>query len=156
MSIGSDNGLAPNSAGLLSFKPLGTNVSKILMKIWNFSFTKVHLKILSAKWRPFCSGGDELIFKPSFCLVASQSKPMFKKYFWLNCVLTGNGLKWNGALDVRTHRGNFIIFQGNQMAAQPTPTILRAQRCDLKWIWNNQCNHTKPSSKENRPLRIRQ
>ena len=30
------------------------------MKIWNFSFTKMLLKISSAKWRPFCPGGDEL------------------------------------------------------------------------------------------------
>ena len=33
---------------------------------WNFNtlqtfpFTKMHLEILSAKWRPFCPGGDEL------------------------------------------------------------------------------------------------
>ena len=48
------------NAGLLSIGPLGTNLSEILMKIQNFSLTKIHLKTLSAKWRPFCSGGDEL------------------------------------------------------------------------------------------------
>ena len=32
----------------------------ILIKIQNFSFTKMHPKISSAKWRPFCPGGDEL------------------------------------------------------------------------------------------------
>ena len=41
--------------------PLGTNVSEILIKLQNFSFTKMHMKISSAKWRTFCSGGDELI-----------------------------------------------------------------------------------------------
>ena len=30
------------------------------MKIQNFSFTKMHLKISSAKWWPFCPGGDEI------------------------------------------------------------------------------------------------
>ena len=30
------------------------------MKIQNFSFTKMHLKISSAKWRAFCEGGDAL------------------------------------------------------------------------------------------------
>ena len=33
---------------------------KILIKIQNFSSMKRHLKILSVKWRPFCSRGDEL------------------------------------------------------------------------------------------------
>ena len=45
----------PN-AGLLSFGPLGTNLSEILIKIRNFSFTKLHLKISSATWRLFCPG----------------------------------------------------------------------------------------------------
>ena len=40
---------------------LRTNLSEILIKIKNFSFTKMNLKISSVKWRPFCPGGDELI-----------------------------------------------------------------------------------------------
>ena len=30
-------------------------------KIQNFAFTKMHLKMSSAKWWPFCPGGDELV-----------------------------------------------------------------------------------------------
>ena len=45
--------------GLLSIWPSQTNFSEILNKI-HFSFTKMHLNISSAKWRPFCPGGDEL------------------------------------------------------------------------------------------------
>ena len=45
---------------LLSIGPLETNFGEILIKIQNFSFWKMHLKILSAKWGPFCPGGDEL------------------------------------------------------------------------------------------------
>ena len=64
VSIGSDNGLAPNrrqaiiltNAGLLSIGTLGTNFSEIVIKIQNFSFTKLRLKISSAKLRPFCFG----------------------------------------------------------------------------------------------------
>ena len=48
------------NAGLSSIGHLGTKLSGIVIKI-NFSFTKRHLKISSAKWRPFCPGGDELI-----------------------------------------------------------------------------------------------
>ena len=68
VNIGSDNGLSPNrrqaiiqtNVWLLSIGLLGTNFSENLIKIQNFSFTKMHLKTSSAKWRPFFPGGDEL------------------------------------------------------------------------------------------------
>ena len=50
-----------NNARLLSIGPLGRNFYEILIKIQKFSFTKNHMNISSAKWRPFCPGGDELI-----------------------------------------------------------------------------------------------
>ena len=49
------------NAGLLSIGLLGTNFSEILIKIHNFSFTKMYLKTSSGKWWSFCPGGDELI-----------------------------------------------------------------------------------------------
>ena len=69
VSIGSGNGLPPvwcqaitwTSADLLLIRPRGTTVIEIGFKIQNFSFKKMQLKILSAKWRPFCPGRDELI-----------------------------------------------------------------------------------------------
>ena len=62
--IGSDNGLSPirrqaiipTNAGLLSIRPLKTNFSEILIKIQNFSFAKMHLKMLSVKRQPFVPG----------------------------------------------------------------------------------------------------
>ena len=62
--IGSDNGLSPGrrqaiiwtSAGILLIGPLGTYFNEILIEIHTFSFKKMHLKISSAKWRPFCLG----------------------------------------------------------------------------------------------------
>ena len=67
-SIGSDNGLLPvrhqaiiwTNAGLLSIGHVGTKFSEIQNKIPDFSFMKMHLKMLSAKRRPFCPGEDEL------------------------------------------------------------------------------------------------
>ena len=61
--IGSDNGLSPGrrqaiiwtSAGILLIGPLGTNFNDMLFGIQIFSFKKMHLKMSSAKWRPFCS-----------------------------------------------------------------------------------------------------
>ena len=38
----------------LSIVPLGTNFSQLVFKIQTFSFTKMHLKILSWKYWPFC------------------------------------------------------------------------------------------------------
>ena len=61
---GSDNGLSPGrrqaiiwtNAGILLIWPLGTNFSEISIAIQTFSFKKIHLKMLSGKWRPFCLG----------------------------------------------------------------------------------------------------
>ena len=63
-SIGSDNGLSPGrrqaiiwtNAGILLIGPLGTSFSKISIEIHILSFKKMHLKISSRKWRPFCLG----------------------------------------------------------------------------------------------------
>ena len=62
--IGPDNGLSPGrrqaiiwtNAGILLIGPLGTNFSENLIEILTFSFTKMRLKVSSAKWRPFCLG----------------------------------------------------------------------------------------------------
>ena len=66
--IGSDNGLSPGrrqaiiwtNAGILLIGPLGTNPSQIVIGIQTFSFKKMHLKVSSAKWRPFCIGFNVL------------------------------------------------------------------------------------------------
>ena len=44
----------PLPADLLSIGPLVTNLSQIRIQIENFSFMKMHLKLSSAKWQPFC------------------------------------------------------------------------------------------------------
>ena len=62
--IASDNGLSPGrrqaniwtNAGLLLIGTLGTNFIKILIDSHTFSFKKMHLKMSSWKWRPFCLG----------------------------------------------------------------------------------------------------
>ena len=67
--IGSDNGLSPGrrqaiiwtNDGILLIGPLGTNFIEILIGIQTFSFKKMHLKMSSAKWRPFCLGLNVLM-----------------------------------------------------------------------------------------------
>ena len=63
-TIGSDNGLSPGrrqaiiwtNTGILLIRPLRTNFSEILIEFHTFSFMKMHLKMSSGKWRPFCLG----------------------------------------------------------------------------------------------------
>ena len=66
--IGSDNDLSPGrrqaiiwtNAGILLIGILGTNFSEISIKSLTFSFTKMRVKVSSAKWRPFYLGLNEL------------------------------------------------------------------------------------------------
>ena len=67
--ISSDNGLSPGrrqaiirtNAGILLIRPWGTNFSEMLIEIHTFSFKKIHLKMSSGKWRPFCLGLNVLM-----------------------------------------------------------------------------------------------
>ena len=60
--IGSDNGLTPGrhqaiiwtNAGILLIGPLGINFRETSIEIHTFSFKKIHLKLSSGKWWPFC------------------------------------------------------------------------------------------------------
>ena len=60
--IGSDNGLSPTrrhaiiwtNAGIVFIGPLGTDFGEFKIKIHIFLLIKMHLKMLSAKWWPFC------------------------------------------------------------------------------------------------------
>ena len=82
--IGSDNGLAPGrrqtiiwtNDGISLIGPLGTNFREILIGIQTFSFKKMHLKMSSAKWRPFCLGLNELRNKT--CLLGHQERVPFQ------------------------------------------------------------------------------
>ena len=61
---GSDNGLSPSrrqiiiwtNAEILLIGSLGTNFSEISIEIYTFPFKKLHLKMSSGKWQPFCLG----------------------------------------------------------------------------------------------------
>ena len=82
--IGSDNGLSPGrrqaiirtNVGILLIRTLGTNFSEILGEIHSFSFSKMHLKMSSAKWRLFGLGLNELIATfPADVLAPNGARP---------------------------------------------------------------------------------
>ena len=62
--ISSDNGLSPGqpqaiiwtNAGILIIGPMATNSNWILIKMQQFSFKKMFLKMSSAKFHSFCLG----------------------------------------------------------------------------------------------------
>ena len=100
--ISSDNGLSPgrcqaiiwNNAGMLLNGPLGTNFSEILIKIYIFSFNKMHLKRSSAKRRPFCHG-LHVLMKRQYRVCCDVSKhhiwTLAKKivsYLWMSANIT--------------------------------------------------------------------
>ena len=73
--IGPDNDLSPGrrqaiiwtNAGILLIEPWGTNFSEMLIHIHTFSFKKIHLKMASAKWCPFCLGLNVLTIYRALC-----------------------------------------------------------------------------------------
>ena len=95
--IGSDNGLSPGqcqaitwtNVGILLIGPLETNFSEMLIEIHTFSFKKIHLKMASAKWRPFCLGLNVLKaqFTDVFVSPGSVARPQWvnkrAKIFWI-------------------------------------------------------------------------
>ena len=93
VNIGSDNGLSPGrrqaviwtNAYILSIRTQGIFFNEILFEIEIFSFKKMHLNMLSAKWRPFCPGGDELTQLESY-LIFRKMIPLQK--LWRGIVLT--------------------------------------------------------------------
>ena len=105
-TLGSDNGLSPGrrqaiirtNAGILLIRTLGTNFSEILSEIHAFSFKKMHLKMASAKWRPFCLGLN-VVFKGLLVVYVSSID-------WTDWsrTLTGHGIyrtpQFNGRLNL--------------------------------------------------------
>ena len=88
--VGSDNGLLPDrrqaiiwtNAGILSIGPLGINFNENLIGIQTFLFYKMHLKMSSAKWRPFCLGLNVLKTPLGSCdvsaILLATCSPVYK------------------------------------------------------------------------------
>ena len=89
--IGSDNGLSPGrrqaitwtNVGILLIGPLWTNFSEMLIKIHTFSFKKIHLKMSSGKWRPFCLGLNVLNSSPLVPHTCVSEEGQHRFRWWL-------------------------------------------------------------------------
>ena len=91
---GSDNGLSPGrrqaviwtNAEILLIGLLGTKFSEILIEIDTFYLKKMHLKVSSGKWRPFCLGLNVLWYNlySTIAIAAVYAKPC---YNWPACTI---------------------------------------------------------------------
>ena len=116
--IGSDNGLSPGrrqpiiwtNAGILLIRTLGINFSEILSEIHAFSFKKMHLKMSSAKRRPFCLGLNVLIGQSfawlSLCIYIKWLMKYIHRTIVLSCLASASEM----ASGPRTNRVNWTIF----------------------------------------------
>ena len=97
--IGSDNGLSPGrrqaitwtNVGILLIGPLGTNFNEMLIEINTFSFKKIHLKMSSGKWRPFCLYLNVLKMT-LYVLILDKKQRKYdpsQRIFWRNLRNTG-------------------------------------------------------------------
>ena len=89
--IGSDNGLSPgrrqaitwSNVGMLLIGPLGTNFSEMLIEIHTFLFQKIHSKMSSRKWRPFCLGLNVLTHWGRDNMVAIFQTTFSNAFAWM-------------------------------------------------------------------------
>ena len=118
-SIGADNGLSPSrrqaiiwtNAGILLIGPRRANFNDILIKIQQFAIKKMHLKMLSAKWQPFCLGLN--VLKENLSGSAgfyTKGHPLIKS----NLIGPSEKLSWQPGCPVSNIniQGNFCISQG--------------------------------------------
>ena len=109
--IGSHNGLSPGrrqaiiwtNAEILLIGPLGTHFNETSIEIHTFSFKKIHLKLSSGKWRPFCLGLNVLIHvservpRPQ-CVNSLQYPIMGYCSLWTSDTIYVNSLRLSDAI----------------------------------------------------------
>ena len=124
--IGSDNGLSPHrrqaiiwtNAGILLIEPLGTNFSENSIEILTFSFTKMLLKVSSAKWRPFCLGLNVLKMTLNWSITRKMSvvNDCHNIYLELpNAVYIDYIIFFDKIISRRTARIRFLLINAQQL-----------------------------------------
>ena len=137
--IGSDNGLSPGrhqaiiwtNAGILLIGPLGTNFSEMLIEIHTFSFKKIHLKMSSGKWRPFCLGLNVITVNYSWWYLGHLTNNSFLNQAHSYASITSQCLKEPRGLLIASLKPAgadlivaLIVYPGIQDALLPGPLLL--------------------------------
>ena len=109
-----------NQCWALSVGILGTNLREILIANQTVSFNKMHLKIPSVKWRPFCPGEDEL-----------------------NHVSKNGQFPWEQLPELIFFGGSFTgaggIHRQHKRKGQRYPSGSLGKYCPVLWISNAHC-----------------
>ena len=161
-SIGADNGLAParrqaiiwTNDGILLIGPSGTNFIEILFEIHTFSFKKIHLKMSSGKWRPFCLGLNVLI-RHQYRANHAAGPVLFEAYLLMMLSLICawiNGWVNNGeAGDLRRHRAHYDanVMQSHYTAVDLLTSHHYYIRGDILPPYLGITGHCRPGRKRN-------
>ena len=110
----------------LSIRPQGTHFNEILFEIQKLSFQKMHLKISSMKWRPFCLSLTVLIQMQLvvFC------EPIMTKLTDMDICITWS-VSWARYSVVLLWHGQF----SHKYAQKTDRPLGRGMGC-LLWVWN--------------------
>ena len=127
--IGSDNGLSPSrrqaiiwtNDGILLIRTLGTNFSEILSEIHTLSFKKMHLKISSAKWRPFCLGLN-VLSHCSYWKDATWFQWLRARLWYLQSISTGDTAVFHSAI-ISSRPPIFVLFAISWWKCQGTSLV---------------------------------
>ena len=119
---GSDNGSSPirrrviiwTSNGLLLIGPLGTDFNEILTEIHTFSFKKMHLKMSSGKWRPFCLSHNVLRKNGKIPIICPQGVHYHTGLVWM--VKHKSVLIW--LIETRTWQTHSVYRTTNEMHSE--------------------------------------
>ena len=91
--ICSNNGLSPGrcqaiiwtNAGILVIRTIESNLSEIFVEIHTFSFKKMHWKMSSGKWQPFCLSLNVLMYWSYISLATAHQYVILMEGLWDLC-----------------------------------------------------------------------
>ena len=115
--IDSDNGLSPGRrqaiiwthAGILLIWPLEINFSEISIDIHAISLKKIHFKMSSAKWRPFCLGLNVLRIMVMSYLLAIYGGILSQFTLNSNLVNERDDIHWCNRFQTKMWRYMYIL-----------------------------------------------
>ena len=132
-----------NNAGILLIWPSGTNCNEMLIEIQTFPFPKMHLKMPSAKWRPFCLGFNVLISERRVSLkIGNASRWTRKDYLSLKMRTENKQFPWCIPPVIYA-----LFIQFHEEAASPRNSLINAWQSTIPSSANVNCKTwTEPST----------
>ena len=148
--IDSDNGLSPGqrqaiiltNAGILLIWSYETNLNEILIEIHIFSFKKMHLKMSSGKWRPFCVGLNVLTWQllhdeewwpiTDFIQLGHHWSRLVTRCKFGHCVIifkTADLFQWDPWYKLRCDSNQIKKLSRQYISDMKTSVIERRHRC---------------------------